>query len=87
MAYKSSPRPTFDQPTLITYQNVTRYLWGDAEAGLVNDWIYLSSGKIHQLIFGFPAGEGFRHWTEDQKADLRGKVQAHLVMLNGLLGG
>lgn len=61
MAYKSSPRPTFTEPTLISYANVTRYLWGDAEAGLVNDWIYLSSGKIHQLIFGFPAGEGFRH--------------------------
>lgn len=61
MAYKSSPRPAFDRPTHIPYQNVTRYLWGDAEAGLVNDWIYLSSGKIHQLIFGFPAGEGFRH--------------------------
>ncbi|MCA0431782.1 MAG: cupin domain-containing protein [Proteobacteria bacterium] len=61
MAYKSSPRPTFSEPTLIPYDKVTRYLWGDSEAGLVNDWIYLSSSKIHQLIFGFPAGEGFRH--------------------------
>ncbi|MGA7269122.1 MAG: cupin domain-containing protein [Aestuariivirga sp.] len=61
MAYKSSPRPTFSEPTLIPYDKVTRYLWGDDEAGLVNDWIYLSSGKIHQLIFGFPAGDGFRH--------------------------
>ncbi len=55
MAYKSSPRPTFSEPTLIPYDKVTRYLWGDSEAGLVNDWIYLSSSKIHQLIFGFPA--------------------------------
>ena len=55
MAYKWSPHPTFSEPTLIPYDKVTRYLWGDDEAGLVNDWIYLSSGKIHQLIFGFPA--------------------------------
>ncbi len=61
MAYKSSPRPTFSEPTLIRYDDVTRYLWGDTESGLVNDWIYLSSSKIHQLIFGFPAGDGFRH--------------------------
>lgn len=61
MAYKSSPRPSFSEPTFIPYDKVTRYLWGDQESGLVNDWIYLSSSKIHQLVFGFPAGDGFRH--------------------------
>jgi 3-hydroxybutyryl-CoA dehydrogenase len=42
----------------------------------------VTEGKL-----GFKSGEGFRHWTEAQKADLRAKVQAHLVMLNGLLEG
>lgn len=61
MAYKSSPRPVFDGPTPIPYSGVTRHVWGDAEAGLVDDWIYVSSDKIHQLVFGLPPGESFRH--------------------------
>ena len=36
---------------------------------------------------GFKTGAGFRAWTDDQKADLRAKLQAHLVMMNRLLGG
>ena len=55
MAYKSSPRPTFDRPTHIPYAGVTRYLWGDEESGKVDDWIYVSSAKIHELVFGLPA--------------------------------
>jgi len=61
MAYKSSPRPVFDGPTPIPYAQVTRHIWGDAAAGLVDDWIYVSSDKIHQLVFGMPPGDGFRH--------------------------
>lgn len=61
MAYKSSPRPVFDGPTPIPYRNVTRHIWGDVAAGQVDDWIYVSSDKIHQLVFGLPPGDGFRH--------------------------
>lgn len=61
MAYKSSPRPVFDGPTPIPYAKVTRHIWGDVAAGLVDDWIYVSSDKIHQLVFGMPPGDGFRH--------------------------
>ncbi len=61
MAYKSSPRPTFDGPTAIPYGRVTRHVWGDEASGLVDDWIYVSSDKIHQLVFGLPPGAGFRH--------------------------
>jgi mannose-6-phosphate isomerase-like protein (cupin superfamily) len=61
MAYKSSPRPVFDGPAPIPYREVTRHIWGEPEAGLVDDWIYVSSDKIHQLVFGLPPGEGFRH--------------------------
>jgi len=61
MAYKSSPRPVFDGPTPIPYSKVTRHIWGDEAAGQVDDWIYVSTDKIHQLVFGMPPGDGFRH--------------------------
>jgi len=61
MAYKSSPRPVFAGPTPIPYDRVTRHIWGDAAAGQVDDWIYVSTDKIHQLVFGLPPGDGFRH--------------------------
>lgn len=61
MTYKSSPRPVFNEPTAIPYATVTRHLWGDEEAGLVSDWIYVSSDQIHQLVFGLPPGGGFTH--------------------------
>ena len=59
--YAPSPRPSFPDPTPIPYASVTRHLWGDAEAGEVADWIYVSSEHIHQIVFGLPAGAGFRH--------------------------
>lgn len=59
-----SPRPTFDKPTALPFQQVTRHLWGDPESGEVQDWIYVSSGKIHQLVFGLPPGGRFAHSDE-----------------------
>ena len=61
MAFKPSPRPVFDGPAPIPYAKVTRHIWGDVAAGQVDDWIYVSSDKIHQLVFGMPPGDGFRH--------------------------
>jgi quercetin dioxygenase-like cupin family protein len=61
MSYAPSPRPTFDRPTHISYSTVTRHLWGDEASGRVDDWIYVSSSKIHQLLFGLPPGGSFRH--------------------------
>ena len=61
MSYAASPRPTFDGPTPIPYAGVTRHLWGDPEAGEVADWIYASSDKIHQIVFGLAPGGAFRH--------------------------
>jgi quercetin dioxygenase-like cupin family protein len=62
--YRASPRPTFDAPTAIPFASVARHLWGDAESGEVADWIYVSSDKIHQLVFGLRPGGWFRHSNE-----------------------
>jgi len=35
MSYAPSPRPTFTRTTAMPYARVTRYLWGEAEAGEV----------------------------------------------------
>ena len=59
-----SPRPTFDKPTALPFDRVTRHVWGDASSGEVQDWIYVSSSKIHQLVFGLPAGGRFAHSDE-----------------------
>jgi quercetin dioxygenase-like cupin family protein len=61
MAYKPSPRPTFEAPTPIRAWEAVQHVWGDAESGLVQDWIYVSSDRIHALVFGLAPGESFRH--------------------------
>ncbi len=61
MGYAASPRPTFDGPAHIPYASATRHLWGDAGSGEVADWIYVSSERIHQLVFGLQSGRMFRH--------------------------
>jgi quercetin dioxygenase-like cupin family protein len=40
---------------------VTRHLWGDSDSSEVADSIYVSSDRIHQLVFGLPPGGSFRH--------------------------
>lgn len=50
-----------DKPTLIPAERALRFLWGDAEAGLVSDWIYGSSAKIHMMAFALSPGRGFRN--------------------------
>lgn len=57
----SSPRPTFAGPTHVRYQDVTLHLWGDEGSGEVADWIYVSSDKIHHLVFGLAPGQAFGH--------------------------
>jgi quercetin dioxygenase-like cupin family protein len=57
----SSPRPAFEEPTHVPYASVTRHLWGDEASGQVPDWIYVSSDKIHHLVFALPPGGRFQH--------------------------
>src|SRR5918994_1893621 len=61
MGYRPSPRPTYDAPTAIRFADVRRHVWGDEESGLVDDWIYTSTDRIHALVFGLPPGGAFRH--------------------------
>jgi len=62
--YRPSPRPTFDGPTRITRSSAARHIWGDPLSGEVADWIYVSSGLIHALVFELPAHGSFRHSPE-----------------------
>jgi mannose-6-phosphate isomerase-like protein (cupin superfamily) len=61
MSYQPSPRPSYTGPTHVPFAAVSRYVWGDRESGEVADWIYVSSDKIHQLVFALPPGGSFRH--------------------------
>jgi mannose-6-phosphate isomerase-like protein (cupin superfamily) len=56
-----SPRPTFETATHIRSCDVTLHLWGEDESGEVADWIYVSSEKIHHLMFGLAPGQRFGH--------------------------
>jgi len=82
MNYAASPRPTFDGPVHIPYEAATRHLWGDTESGEVADWIYVSSDKIHQLMFGLPVGGAFRHSDSYRTIFAADEV---LYVLSGLL--
>ena len=59
-----SPRPTYDCATAIPQEKATHFVWGDDQAGQVQDWIYVSSDKIHQLVYGLAPGGAFRHSDE-----------------------
>ena len=61
MTYKPSPKPNYFKPTHIKYKLMETYLWGDAEAGNVKDWIYVSNESLHQIIFGMEPGANFKH--------------------------
>ncbi len=59
--YVPSPRPTYDAPTLVRRGEVKHHIWGDRESGLVGDWLYASTDKIHVLEFGLAPGNWFKH--------------------------
>ncbi len=61
MGYRPSPRPSFDAPTAIRAADAVRHTWGDEEAGFVEDWIYVSSERMHTIVFALPPGGVFRH--------------------------
>jgi quercetin dioxygenase-like cupin family protein len=61
MGYRPSPRPSYDAPTVVRAADAVRHTWGDEEAGLVDDLIYVSSQRLHTIVFALPPGGAFRH--------------------------
>jgi quercetin dioxygenase-like cupin family protein len=61
MGYRPSPRPSFDAPTVVRGADAVRHTWGDDESGLVDDLVYVSSQRLHVIVFALPPGGGFRH--------------------------
>ena len=47
------------EPTLLRYRDVPRWLWGDGISGQVTDWLYTTSDKIHFIMFSLRPGA---HW-------------------------
>ena len=70
MGYKPSPRPSFDAPTVLRADGGRPAHWGDTDAGLVEDWIYVSSQLVHAIVFGMPPGGKF-HPLRKLPHDLR----------------
>jgi quercetin dioxygenase-like cupin family protein len=61
MTVSYSPSVVDPAPGSIRAADTTLKLWGDAESGFVNDWIYVSNDKIQQLVFSLPPGARFGH--------------------------
>lgn len=59
--YTPSPRPTYDAPTRVRRSDLVHHVWGDRESGLVGDWLYASTDKVHVIEFGVAPGCWFRH--------------------------
>jgi mannose-6-phosphate isomerase-like protein (cupin superfamily) len=82
MGYTPTPRPTFDVPTTIRFDDAVTATWGDDVAGHVLDRIFVSSSKIHHIIYELEPHAGFTHSEE-----YRTIFAAHEVMyvLSGVL--
>jgi quercetin dioxygenase-like cupin family protein len=61
MTRNQQPTPATIEACAIPFRNTELKLWGDRDSGQVNDWIYASSDKIHQIVLSLPPGKLFRH--------------------------
>lgn len=86
----SSPRPTYDGPTTISYADAVRFLWGDSQSGEVADLIYASTDKIHMLVYQLAPGGSCLHSDEHRTvfgADVTYHVlEGTLVLTNPEIG-
>jgi quercetin dioxygenase-like cupin family protein len=81
----SIPDLCLTRPTAIPFEQATRFLWGDKASGEVSDWVYCSSPRMHQLVFGMPSGGAFRHSEQNKTifgADILYYVLEGLLVLN-----
>lgn len=62
--YVPTPRPTFDSPTVIRFEDAVTATWGDDASGHVFDRIFVSSSKIHHIVYELEPHGGFTHSEE-----------------------
>lgn len=58
---RPTPRPCFDESTVVRRDATSHHVWGDTESGLVTDRVYVSSDGLHVLEFELGPGGSFRH--------------------------
>lgn len=58
---RSTPRPVFREPTVIRRGDTAHHVWGDPEAGVVTDRVFVSTDQLHVLEFELPPRAEFRH--------------------------
>lgn len=58
---KNAPKgvANFDGPTIVRYQNATRFLWGDDQSGKVADIIYGRNERIASMVYKLRPGARF----------------------------
>jgi gentisate 1,2-dioxygenase len=47
-------------PTLIRYEEATRFLWGDEESHQVSDWVYGGGARTSSFMYSLRPGEYFK---------------------------
>jgi len=62
--YVPTPRPTFDSATVIRSEDAVTATWGDDVSGRVFDRIFVSSSKIHHIIYELEPHGAFTHSEE-----------------------
>jgi gentisate 1,2-dioxygenase len=53
-------------PTVVRYEEATRFLWGDEESGEVSDFIYGGGSRISSFMYTLRPGGSFR-WSKTWK--------------------
>jgi quercetin dioxygenase-like cupin family protein len=67
----------------VPFKSTTIQLWGDPDAGQVNDWIYVSSDKLYQIVFSLPPGKVFRH--SERNRTIFGADEFYYVLSGAML--
>lgn len=71
-------------PTVIRFEEATRFLWGDEESGEVSDFIYGGGTRISSFMYALRPGASFR-WSETWKP-LYNQQRLYYVYQGSLVG-
>jgi len=78
MTTKRSSRITSVEPGPVRAGGTVVRIWGDDEAGWVNDWVYVSSERLYQIVLSMPPGASFRH--SERNRTIFGADEVYLVL-------